>query len=152
MDRAWTPVRPRWLFLVVFIWLASHGRFLSLFFQKQGLTDTEIGILLAIDPLMSSFCAPLLGFISDRAESESWRMPWTTLKGHEVSLAVFIVISSAMFMLFGLDFHGFVSENCRFQFYSVVMAMFATTRFLSLMAQLLNHSKMDHPGLFSITD
>jgi len=82
------------------MWLAGHGRFLSLFFQEYGLSDTDIGILLSISPLVSTFSAPVLGFAADKAAAMDLRIPGTCLVGHAAALAVFVCGTTLCFLCF----------------------------------------------------
>jgi hypothetical protein len=41
-------MRPRWLYFWLFAWLASQGRFTSLFLEDLGLNETHIGLLLSM--------------------------------------------------------------------------------------------------------
>lgn len=41
-------MKPRWLYFWLFSWLASQGRFTSLFLKSLNLNETQIGILLSM--------------------------------------------------------------------------------------------------------
>ena len=110
----------------MFVWLAAPGRFTSLFFRAHGLSDTQVGILMALVPLVSSLCGPALALIADRAEASRapllavpyWKKKCSSsgrsgssggrtigaviLRGHEGVLALSVLASTACFLLFAV--------------------------------------------------
>ena len=104
---------PRWLYLAMFVWLAAPGRFTALYFSNQGLSDTQVGVLMALMPLVCSVCGPVLALIADKAEAArapllllpAWHpatgFTLATLRGHEGVLGISVIASTASFLLFG---------------------------------------------------
>lgn len=95
---------------------------MSLFFLEHGLNDTQIGILLSISPLVSTFSAPVLGFAADKAASKELRIPKTVLVGHAAALAVFVCATTFSFFCFlflaspNTSFGAFVLVQCAYSF------------------------------------
>lgn len=55
-------------YFIYFIAMASSSPFLSLYLQGKGISDTEIGILLAIGSVIAIVSQPVLGYINDRSK------------------------------------------------------------------------------------
>jgi len=75
-------VKPRFLYVSLFIILASTGRFLALVLQDQGLTDSEIGLSLALGVFSGAFTTP---YFSRRADLKG-----TLLVLNELVIAHFV--------------------------------------------------------------
>lgn len=61
------------LFFYVFIYMgnAVYGTFLPLYFQKIGFTQSQIGTLLSLGPLIAILAQPVWGTLSDRARTKN---------------------------------------------------------------------------------
>ena len=145
---------PRWLYLSMFVWLAAPGRFTSLFFAEQGLSDTQVGLCMALTPLVGALCGPGLALLADRAEaarmplvllpafSKSTGVRFVALRGHEGVLALSVIAATASFVLFlaapqprlatesvddGQEGSGDPSNERRFAFFLFVRVLYSAS-------------------------
>ncbi|ADC51866.1 major facilitator family putative sugar symporter [Alkalihalophilus pseudofirmus OF4] len=88
--------------------------YIPLYFQADGLSGNEVGILMAIGPFATIIAQPFWGFMSDK---------YKTIKRMIVISAIGVVIAAAGFMLMG-------------QFYGYLIMMFVLFLFLSPLTAL----------------
>ncbi|OLS37625.1 MFS transporter [Alkalihalophilus pseudofirmus] len=88
--------------------------YIPLYFQADGLSGNEVGMLMAIGPFATIIAQPFWGFMSDK---------YKTIKRMIVISAIGVVIAAAGFMLMG-------------QFYGYLIMMFVLFLFLSPLTAL----------------
>ena len=62
---------PRWLFLCMFSFFAFTGRFMSLFYAANGISDESIGLLFAISAVVGAVAAPAVTRVVDSGSAET---------------------------------------------------------------------------------
>lgn len=85
--------RTRWLYFWLYAWLQCMGRFMSLYYLNEGLTEDKIGVIFAVGSVSSVVVGMLTGFVADRL---------TTKYGAIARLICFVgcvSVSSTAFML-----------------------------------------------------
>lgn len=92
--------RPRLLYGSVFVWISvTGGRFLAPLLQDAGLTESQIGLCLALQTVLSSVCSSASGAYADARELQ---LPG---RGRAQALLGGIVLGSSAFLLQGLLHH-----------------------------------------------
>eukprot|EP00929_Paragymnodinium_shiwhaense_P019001 TRINITY_DN13095_c0_g1_i1.p1 TRINITY_DN13095_c0_g1~~TRINITY_DN13095_c0_g1_i1.p1 ORF type:complete len:437 (+),score=53.32 TRINITY_DN13095_c0_g1_i1:124-1434(+) len=60
----------RWIYFGLFAWLQTFGRFTALYYQNEGLTDAEIGMVFAAGNLSAPLLNQLFNYLADRAAAK----------------------------------------------------------------------------------
>ena len=90
----------RWIYFWLFAWLQCSGRFMSLYYESEGLTDAEIGVVFAVGTVSSAVLGPCISTLADSLG---------TKHGPAARLVCFVAIilfNSVAFALMGIRWAG----------------------------------------------
>jgi PPP family 3-phenylpropionic acid transporter len=92
-------------YFLLFVPIGMQAPYLFLFFKRQGFSDTELGTLAAVTPLMTVLSPPVWGAVADRFGDRRWTLaglllagavvfPWLMVaKSFAATLALMVVFS-----------------------------------------------------------
>ena len=117
--------RPGAVYCFYFAWMASHGRFTSLFLSERGLTDSQIGLLLSVRNVISIVTTPVFSNLADTAQHERWTIPGTVIRGHEAVLVVLTTLTSFAWMAYSGPELGLVPSAWAFPYFFLVRIVYS---------------------------